>query len=161
VLNTALADNAPPDVRTTVSDVVMRSGKPILAVPEAARGIDVGGHALIAWNGSSAIASTVRAAVPLLALASGVTIVEIGAPGAAPVEEAATYLSRHRIHTRVERRDGSRDGVADTLLDLCKDRQPSYCVIGAYGHSRLRESLFGGVTRRMLAESPVPLILGH
>jgi nucleotide-binding universal stress UspA family protein len=161
VLNTALADHEPPDMRATVSQVVMRSGKPILAVPEAARGIDVGGHALIAWNGSSAIARTLRAATPLLALASGVTIVEIGAPNAAPVEEAATYLSRHRIHTRVERRDGSRDGVADTLLDLCKDRQPSYCVIGAYGHSRLRESLFGGVTRRMLAESPVPLILGH
>ena len=102
-----------------------------------------------------------RAATPLLALASGVTIVEIGAPNAAPVEEAATYLSRHRIHARVERRDGSREGVADALLDICKDRQPSYCVIGAYGHSRVRESLFGGVTRRMLIESPIPLILGH
>jgi nucleotide-binding universal stress UspA family protein len=161
VLNTALADHESPDMRATVSEVVMRSGKPILAVPEATRGIDASGHALIAWNGSSAIASTLRAVTPLLALASGVTIVQIGAPGAAPAEEAATYLSRHNIHARVERRDGSRDGVAETLLDLCKDRHPSYCVIGAYGHSRVREGLFGGVTRSMLAESQVPLILGH
>jgi nucleotide-binding universal stress UspA family protein len=161
VLNTALADHQPPDMRGTGSEVVMRSGKPILAVPEATRGIDMGGHALVAWNGSSAIARTLRAAAPLLALASGVAIVQIGAPGAAPIEEAATYLSRHRIHARVERRDGTRDGFADALLDLCKDRHPSYCVIGAYGHSRARESLFGGVTRRMLAESPVPLILGR
>jgi nucleotide-binding universal stress UspA family protein len=87
--------------------------------------------------------------------------VQIGARGAAPIEEAATYLSRHRIHARVERRDGTRDSVAAALLDLCRDRHPSYCVIGAYGHSRALETLFGGVSRRMLAESPVPLILGH
>ena len=161
VLNTALAEEYYPDMRGVVSEVVMRSKKPILAMPEVARGLDVGGHALIAWNGSSAIANTLRGATPLLALASGVTIVEIGASGAAPVEEAATYLSRHHIHARVERRDGSRGDVANALLDLCADRHPSYCVIGAYGHSRVREGLFGGVTRRMLAESPVPLMLGH
>ena len=49
----------------------------------------------------------------------------------------------------------------EALLALCADRQPGYCVMGAYSHGRLRESLFGGVTRRLLTESRVPLILGH
>jgi hypothetical protein len=71
VLNTALANHQPPDMRGPASEVVMRSGKPILAVPEATRGIDMGGHALVAWNGSFAIAKTLRAAAPLLALARG------------------------------------------------------------------------------------------
>ena len=109
VLNTALADHEPPDMRATVSEVVVRSGKPILAVPEGARGVDAGGHALIAWNGSSAISRTLLAATPLLTLASGVTIVEFGAPNAALVgstsragrqslfSEVADYLPSLRL----------------------------------------------------------------
>ena len=96
-------------MRATVSEVVVRSGKPILAVPEGARGVDAGGHALIAWNGSSAISRTLLAATLLLALASGVTIVEIGAPNAALVgstsragrqslfSEVADYLPSLRL----------------------------------------------------------------
>lgn len=101
-----------------------------------------------------------RAVTPLLAMAKTVTIVKFGNSDGLRAEEAATYLSRHGIESRIDYRDAPSD-VSDALLTLCSDRHPSYCVMGAYSHARIRESLFGGVTRRMLAESPVPLILGH
>ena len=161
VLNTVFAEHEPTNMRAIVSDVVMRAGKPILAVPQEAHGLDTGGHALIAWNGAPAIAKTLRAVTPLLALAEGVTIVEIGKIVGPPAEEAAAYLSRHGIHARIDRGVPLVGTVGDALLAACRDRLPAYCVIGAYGHSRLRERLFGGVTQRMLAESPVPLLMGH
>lgn len=161
VLNTMFADHEPPDMRAIVSDVVMRAGKPILAVPQQFRSLDLSGQALIAWNGAPAVAETLRAVTPLLALAAGVTIVEIGKIDGPPAEDAAAYLSRHGIHARIDRHIPLEWTVGDALLAACRDRHPAYCVIGAYGHSRLRERLIGGVTRRMLAESPVPLLLGH
>jgi len=160
VLNTLFADHEPPDMRAIVSDVVMRAGKPILAVPAQVRCLDADGQALIAWNGAPAIAETLRAVTPLLALAQDVTIVEIGKTDGPPAEDAAAYLSRHGIHARIDR-DVRPGTVADALLAACRDRRPAYCVIGAYGHSRLRERMIGGVTRQMLGQSPVPLLLGH
>lgn len=160
VLNTELVADNEPDMRAAVSEVVVGSGKLIVAVPEEARGFATHGNALIAWNGSSEVADTVRGIAPLLALAKSVSIVILGKPEGLPAEEAASYLSRHGIEPRIDRHEIDRD-VADELLRLCADRRPAYCVMGAYSHARIRESLFGGVTRRMLAESPVPLILGH
>ena len=161
VLNTVLTEYEPTNMRAIVSDVVMRAGKPILAVPQGTRSVDAGGQVLIAWNGSPAIADTLRAVTPLLVLAEGVTIVEIGKIVGPPAEEAAAYLSRHGINARIDRDVPLVGTVGDALLTACRERLPAYCVMGAYGHSRLRERLFGGVTRRMLAESPVPLLLGH
>lgn len=160
VLNTALADTSELNMRTIVSDVVMGSGKPIVAVPEAARGLATHGNVLIAWNGSSEVADTMRAVTPLLTKAQTISIVTFGQVEGLPAEEAATYLSRHGIEPRIDRHNAEPD-VAKGLLKLCSDRRPGYCVMGAYSHARIRESLFGGVTRRMLAESTVPLILGH
>lgn len=160
VLNTALTTVGDPDMRATVSEVVTGSGKPIVAVPDTARGLATHGNALIAWNGSAEVADTMRAVTPLLATAQTVTIVTLGQVDGLPAEEAATYLSRHGIEPRISHRDADPD-VARQLLELCSDRHPSYCVMGAYSHARIRETLFGGVTRQMLAESPVPLILGH
>lgn len=161
VLNTMFADHEPPDMRALVSDVVMRAGKPILAVPQRFRSLDIAGQVLVAWNGAPAVAETLRAVTPLLALAQGVTIVEIGETDGPPAEDAAAYLSRHGIHARIDRDVPLEWTVVDALLAACRDRNPAYCIIGASGHSRLRERLLGGVTRRMLAESPVPLLLGH
>lgn len=161
VLNTVLPDQMTPEMRPLVSDTVMKTGKPVFAVPAAVRSVDFAGHALVAWDGSPPATQALRAAVPLLMKAQGVTILEIGDTGGDSVEDAAAYLSRHDIHARVDRDDVLEEGVAATLLTALKQRRPAYCVMGAFGHSRLRESLFGGVTRGMLTNSPVPLLIGH
>jgi nucleotide-binding universal stress UspA family protein len=161
VLNTAIAAHIRPDMQSIVSDVVLKAGKPILAVPATRRGIALEGHVLVAWDGSPPAAEALRAATPLLARAVGVTILEIGTIGGDAAEEAASYLSRHGVHARIERLDELEGGIAGMLLMIMEQRRPAYCIMGAYGHSRLRESLFGGITRRMLAEAPVPLFLSH
>lgn len=164
VLNTDLPGGERPDMLAVASDLVVRSGKPIMAIPADARRLDVGGTVLVAWNGSPPAAAALRAATPLVALSRDVMIVEIGEKDGSSgeaVEAAATYLSRHGIHPRIDGPIPVDGTVADTLLGLCRTQSPAYCVLGAYGHSRIRESLFGGVTRRMLSESPVPLLIAH
>lgn len=158
VVNRACDDLPLPDLRGLAASLVLRSGKPILAVPEETRGFDAAGAALVAWNGSREAATALGAAVPLLALARSVTIVEIDEGNfAAPAEDAAAYLSRHGIHAEVMRWPAGR--VAEGLIALAQTTD--WLVMGAFGHSRLREALFGGVTRRLLQESPIPLLLAH
>lgn len=161
VLNTALIDDSDPDMRKIDAAILMRTRKPVLAVPEAQRGLDVGGQALIAWDGSTAICEILHAATAVLKLAGHVTMVQIGEVSGEAMEEGAAYLSRHGIHARLEYGVVDKGSIAGALLDLCAKRRPAYCVMGAYGHSRLRERLFGGTTYTMLSESPVPLLLGH
>lgn len=147
-----------PDLRSLAASLVMRSGRPILAVPDETRGFEAAGAALVAWNGSHEASSALAAAVPFLALASSVTIVEIDEGDiTVPAEDAAAYLSRHGIHAQIMRWPDGR--VAEGLIALA--HASDWLVMGAFGHSRLREALFGGVTRRLLRESPIPLILAH
>src|SRR3546814_3124458 len=115
-------------MRWIISSVVTESGKPVLAVPPATKKLDVTGEALVAWNGSPPVAETLRAAVPLLSLAAGVKILQIGEAEGETAEEAAAYLSRHGIHARIERQDASVDGGSDgeRLLAYCRSIEPAY-----------------------------------
>ena len=102
-----------------------------------------------------------RACVPLLALAAEVQVFTArdGANGADP-NEAAEYLSRHDIHPEVVVIE-NRGLAADQLIAEEAARwQADYVVMGAYGRGRLMEA-FGGVTKRMLTNSKLPLVLGH
>lgn len=151
-----------PDMRALASDLIIRSGKPILAVPEKAKGFDLSGHALVAWDGSAEADAALQAAVPLLRLAREVTLIEIddGSIGVA-AEEAASFLSRHGAHARIARPAVLGRTTADVLLRDITDRRVDYLVMGGFGHSPVREALVGGVTRSLLTKSPVPLFLAH
>lgn len=162
VVNRHLDSCPVPDMRSIAGEVVLKTGKPLLAVPENSRGIRLGGHAMIAWDGSEEASAALRTAVPLLRLAQRVTIVEI-ADGSVAVsaEVAAAYLSRHDIHVAVHPKQPSGSNTGREILTLVKLMGPDYLVMGGFGHSRVREALFGGVSRTMLSESPVPLFLAH
>ncbi|MEI9851007.1 MAG: universal stress protein [Sphingomonas sp.] len=108
----------------------------------------------MAWNGSLQAGEALRAAVPLLALASEVILLEVDdGTLEAPVEEAAQYLSRHGIEPVVRRATTAIASASDVILADVAALDADYVVMGGYGRSRLAETLFGGVTRRMLAES--------
>ena len=162
VVNRRLDEDAFPDMRAIASSVVLKAGKPVVAVAEDDRGFDVHGTALVAWNGSRPVMNAIVAAVPLLKLAGSVILFEI-ADGLrrAPAEDAARYLSRHGVHATVDRIDNRTTAPSDLIRDACASLQPGYCVMGAYGHAQLREAIFGGVTRSMLSDSPVPLVIAH
>lgn len=162
VVNRKLESFLMPDMLAVAGGIIMESRKPILAVPQASRGIMLAGHALVAWDGSPAAIAAMRAAVPLLKLAEKITLLEIDDGSVAvPAEEAATYLSREDIHVSIRRERLGEHSAPERLCAESRSHQFAYIVMGGFGHSRLREAIFGGVTRRMLSESAVPLLLAH
>lgn len=162
VVSRQLDDFPLPDMRHVAGDLVVRSGKPVLAVPDAARGIDLGGKALVAWNGSHCAAAALRAATPLLRMASKVVVVEFAEPDdEGLVEDAATYLSRHDVHPVVRREQAVGGHAGEALLAEVTNGHYAYLVMGGFGHRRFVEGLLGGVTRTMLSHCPVPILMAH
>lgn len=150
-----------PDMRTVAGELILGADAPILAVPDTLKRLDLE-SALVAWDGSSASAAALRAAVPLLRHARHVTIIEAQDQSVrSPAEDAATYLSRHDIHARIERVEPGDRTAADALLARAGSGAFSYIVMGGFGHLRFVEALFGGVTRTMLTKSPIPVFLAH
>lgn len=162
VINRRL-DGSWPDMRGVASELIVKAAKPIFAVPGDATGVNLTGHALVAWDGSSAAEAALTAAVPLLDRATIVTILEVvdGKKRHLSAEDAATYLSRHGIHPRIVRQPAGRLSVEDVILHEVRERKIDYVVMGGFGHGRVSEALFGGVTRKMLSASPVPLLIAH
>jgi nucleotide-binding universal stress UspA family protein len=147
-----------------VGELALSSSAPLLAIPSGQRSFDPFGKAIVAWNGSPEASAAVRAAMPMLKLASDVTILSAEDPDAKwdiPPTGLAEFLSRHDIHASTERIGASASNVPHTLLRYVADRQPGYLVMGAYGRSRASEWVLGGVTRRMLQELPVPVLIAH
>lgn len=162
VVNRGLDTILSPDMRQVASVLLHESKTPVFAVPDSAPSLNVTGHALVAWDGSRAAGAALRAATPLLALAKRISVIEVGTPDAtASAEDAAAYLSRHNLKSIVIRVPGFNGDVGEHLLAEARNRAADYLVMGGYGHSRMREALFGGVTRTLLQRSPIPLFLAH
>lgn len=160
VLNRQLDAFPYPDMRDITGQVLMRTRKPVVAVPDTLDRLKLD-RALIAWDGQASAAATMRACVPLLTLARDVEIFTTrdGGDGAAP-DEAAEYLSRHGVHATVRIADDAAQPADRLIAEEARHWRADYIVMGAYSHGRLMES-FGGVTRRMLSNSKLPLVLGH
>ena len=153
--------NAGTQVATT-GDVAIRAPSLVCAVPVASRGIAVTGTALIAWDGSQEAAIAMRLALPLLRQAENVELLTVAEkPSDFPARDAAIWLSRHGVNATIIERGDSGDGVEAVIRAVVSQRRAAFLILGAYGHSRLRETLFGGVTRGLLANAPVPLFLAH
>ncbi len=163
VVSRAGSAGRPGDPMPLAGDVVLSGSVPVLAVPAAHAGFDPLGPALVAWNGGAQAGAALKAAVPLLRLASSVTLISAGETGGwlLPPEDAARYLARHGIEPEVRALPAVSGPVSETLIAQATALGAAYVVMGAYGHSRAREFLLGGETRRMLAHCPVPLFLAH
>lgn len=142
-------------------DLAMASRAPVLALPNGGAALDLDGPAMIAWNGSAEAAAALRAAVPLLC---GRTVVlsRVGdAQGRFPDTSALKYLARHGVAAELrEVAVGSRS-VEEVIEATALGMGAALIVMGAFGHSRLRETLFGGVTRYLLDSARLPLLLAH
>ena len=161
VVNRQLQDFPVPDMRAVAGEVIARSGKPVLAVPEDERRLDTG-CAMIAWNGSTSAMAGLRQSIPLLARTERVLLVQVDeGAGDGSAEAAASYLSRYDIHVRIERVAPAAEGVGATLVDQAIRHDAGYLVAGGFGHLRLAETLFGGVTRQLLTDAPCPIFMAH
>jgi nucleotide-binding universal stress UspA family protein len=158
VLSNVAGASLPPGPEP--ANVVLRSPVPSLVVPEKAAPLDPAAPVMIAWNGSPEVAAAVRGALPLLK-GTAVFLVEAGDPDRDyPAGAAAAYLSRYDIHARIEGVKPKGE-INETLFATAHGLSAGLIVMGAYGHTRLREAMFGGATRDMLGRSPVPLLMAR
>jgi nucleotide-binding universal stress UspA family protein len=146
-----------------IGDVLQSARVPILVQPQDLTRLDVFGPAVVAWNGSFEAANALRSALPLLQMASAVHVVTVEEPTEhmLPSLAASTYLSRHGIASEIHARSASDKKVEGAIKETAEVMGAAYIVMGGYGHSRAREYLFGGVTRSLLKECSVPLILAR
>ena len=150
-----------------VSEMVSQIRAPILVIPAMIKSLSLNSPAVVAWNGSPEGAHALRAAMPMLSRASEVYIVTVSEPEDAerfdlPPTGALKYLARHGVEAEITELPHETGGsIARTLLKAAESREAAYLVMGAYGRSRFREWVLGGVTHEMLSDPQVPLLLSH
>ena len=149
-----------------VAQVLMELGRPVLVVPCHGRHAAVGRNVLVAWDGSAQSTRALGLALPLLVRATSVHVAVLqGVADEAPVaadamRDLGRNLERHGVAATLERVVAS-DDVAPALRLRAADEGADLIVMGAYGHSRLREWILGGATREMLERMTVPVLLSH
>ena len=147
--------------------VALASGRPILAVPYAGQFETVGRRVLIGWNATREATRAVNDAMPLLAGADVVTVLTIDARegpdahGELPGADISLHLARHGVKATIERTVSAGVPAGEVLLSRAADLGADLLVIGAYGHSRMRELLLGGATRSILQSMTVPVLMSH
>lgn len=147
--------------------IALESGRPVLIVPCQATVTTLGERIVVAWNGSREAVRAVHDALPLLQRASFVQVVVInpsvgyGEHGAVPGADICLHLARHGVQAEayVGHADGHAIGAA--LHTQASAVGADLVVMGAYGHSRFRELVLGGVTRHLLQHLQVPMLMAH
>ena len=157
----------PQDSDPVTVAAVMTSGRPVLAVPFAGEFRTVGERVLIAWNASREAARALNDALPLLANAQQVTVLAVnprhgvGGHGDVPAADICLHLARHGLRAMAAHTVAKDISEGEALLSYAADIGADLIVAGAYGHSRAREMVFGGVTRTLVAEMTAPVLLSH
>jgi nucleotide-binding universal stress UspA family protein len=146
--------------------LALESGRPVLVVPYVGNYPEAGRNVVIAWKSGREAARAVFDALPILQAAQTVTILEIKHKGEAtdalaPDTTIAAALARHGIKPVVRSSVAVDISVGDEILSRLADLGADLLVMGAYGHSRMRELVFGGATRHIARHMTVPTIFSH
>lgn len=150
-----------------IEGALFSSGKPLLIVPEGSRPTLAPKRVLVAWDSRIEASRALRESVGILTGADDVRLALVdpeeseGGHGAEPGADAAAYLARYGIKVTVDRLPSSGHTIAAVLRRHAIDTSAELLVMGAYSHSRLRERIFGGVTRSMLDEPPLPILMAR
>lgn len=150
--------------QVNVADLAMEAGRPVLVVPHGRDYLDLN-RALVAWKSTRECRRAVADALPLLKLAHEVSVMEIVADedvtrARQDVSDVAAWLARHGVIAKPEAVPAVGPD-AERLYDLARERQADLIVAGAYGHHRLREWIFGGVTADFLMTPDRCVMLSH
>ena len=144
---------------------LLRMGRPVLSVPDGVTQL-TGDHVVVGWKDTREARLAVRDALPLLTRAMKVTIAEICTSDEQDVarrrvRDVAVYLKRHGVSCEHDIRVHAAEADAGYLIRLAADVRADLVVTGGYGHSRLGEWIFGGMTRSLLQDAPVCLLMSH
>ncbi len=145
--------------------ILLRAGRPVLLVPDTAHPLGLR-RVVVAWKDTRECRRAVRDALPLLQEAKEVLLVAIGehethSQAKKTLADVGAYLVRHPVIVADEMWRQPRGPVAAELFQIVEEEKADLIVAGGYGHSRLGEWIFGGVTRELLAASPACCMLSH
>jgi nucleotide-binding universal stress UspA family protein len=143
--------------------IALGSAKPVLVIPYIGAGSAIGQRILVLWNGQREALRAVNHALPLLKGAKQVDVVTFNTDDCAEADPSslALYLARHGVEVSISRESSIGIDVANAALSRACDLASDMIVMGCYGHSRVREWVFGGVTRHILKHMTVPVLMAH
>ena len=147
------------------SAAIVRMGRPVLLVPQGVESLEAR-RVMLAWKDAREARRAIRDAIPFLMRAEQVMIVEVCEHGEEAqsqqhMKDLKEYLFRHEVVVTEQAYLHSEQPVASELLRFAKDEGADLLVAGAYGHSRLGQWIFGGVTRGLLENSPICALFSH
>ncbi|MGH6814364.1 MAG: universal stress protein [Hyphomicrobiaceae bacterium] len=146
--------------------IAIESGRPALVIPNRGDVTMPPQCVCIAWNGKREAARAVFDALPLLKMAQQVHVLaiaegDVAQEGRLPEAEVAAALSRHGIEVTISKHEAGIASIGEQVHKDALAHRADLLVMGAFGHSRLREFVFGGVTRHVLREMQVPVFFSH
>ncbi len=147
--------------------LLLASGVPILVLPIGWNSEPLGKKILVGWNASREARRAISDALPFLVAAESVTLMVVDADkrenrhGQEPGADIALHLARHGANIEVEQVSSQGATVADVILSFAADHGVDLIVIGAYSHARCMEMVFGGVTRTLLKQASIPILMSR
>jgi nucleotide-binding universal stress UspA family protein len=153
---------------THFADAILLSvGRPVLLVPYTGEIRNPAQNVLVCWNASREASRAVTDALPLLRRAAKVTVLSVNSEtsaaghGESPGSDIALYLARHGVNAETAQTNAGDVDVGNLILSRAFDMSADLIVMGAYGHSRVREIVMGGATRTLLQSMTVPVLMSH
>jgi nucleotide-binding universal stress UspA family protein len=159
--------NARPAPAMRPEEIVVACGRPVLMVPYIGSYAQVGRRVLVAWDGSREAVRALNDALPLISGAAAVTVTTVrdhvkdSDRDHASMSRIIRHLTRHGVTVRAEEILRGSSDISDVLLSRAADYSVDLIVAGAYHHSRLRETLIGGVSRGLFLHMTVPVLMSH
>lgn len=150
-----------------INGALFESGRPVLLLPPGEVGFPAARRVVIAWDASVEASKAVRDAIGLMQGADEVHAVLIDpvpsfeGHGPEPGADLATYLGRHGISVTVHRLPREGKDVAELLQRTASDLGADLIVMGGFGHSRLRQRIFGGTTTSMIRDTRIAVLMAH
>lgn len=150
-----------------MNGALFESGRPVVLLPAGESAFPEVRRVMIAWDASVEAAKAVRDAIPFMKSADAVEVVLIDpvpsyeGHGPEPGADIAAYLARHGLHPNVHRLPREGMDVGEILRRVAGDLDADLIVMGGFGHSRLRQRIFGGTTTTMMKQAPVPVLMAH
>ncbi|MEK9832539.1 MAG: universal stress protein [Rhodospirillaceae bacterium] len=156
-----LTQHGTGDYGWLIGEASLALGAPILAVPEAGHFETVGKTVLLAWTPRRECARATRDAMAMLSGAARVVVLRANAEDDGLDVALGAYLDRHGVTAEIKHVNAGQVSIGNAVLNAVTDEGCDMIVMGAYGHSRVRELAFGGVTRDVLEHMTVPTLLSH
>lgn len=147
---------------STLEAALFESGRPVLIAPPGPPR-QFGENVLIVWNGSTETARTIGLALPLLARATRTIVLTVegsGVPGPSG-NDILTYLKRNEIACEARAIEPEGQSTGEAILNTAADLDCDLIIKGAYTQSRLRQMIFGGATRHVIAATDLPVFMAH